>query len=53
MNLWVQVLAKGDEYIAKCADGNVSSGNLETWIRVDTIHHLTLVSDQIANTVAI
>lgn len=45
--------SKGDEYIAKCADGNVSSGNLETWIRVDTIHHLTLVSDQIANTVAI
>lgn len=45
--------SKGDEYIAKCADGNVSSGNLETWVRVDTIHHLTLVSDQIANTVAI
>lgn len=41
----------GDDYIAKCAMKTVTSGNLETWVKVDTNHHLTFVSEQIANTV--
>ena len=43
--------SKGDDYIVKCASFNATCGNLTTWIQVDTTHHLTLVSDQIASTV--
>lgn len=41
----------GDDYVTKCAIRTVGSGNLETWVKVDTNHHLTFVSEQIANTV--
>lgn len=40
----------GDEYVTKCAIRTVGSGNLETWVKVDTNHHLTFVAEQIANT---
>jgi hypothetical protein len=42
----------GDDYIAGCAKMQVGPGNLETWVRVDTNHHIELVSEQIANLLA-
>jgi hypothetical protein len=41
--------AWGDMYIEQCALRQVKSGNLTTWIAVDTNHHLTLVGAQIAS----
>lgn len=38
----------GDDYITMCARRAAKSGNLETWIKVDTNHHLTFVSEQIS-----
>lgn len=38
----------GDEYIEKCATLDVGSGNLTTWVTVDTCHHLTSVAGQVA-----
>ena len=38
----------GDDYITMCAGGAAKSGNLEMWIKVDTNHHITFVSDQIS-----
>ena len=40
----------GDNYIADCAHKAVGPGNMTTWRKVGTNHHLTLVSSQIANT---
>ncbi len=40
----------GDDYVTKCAIRTAGSGNLETWVKVDTNHHLTFVSEQIAKT---
>lgn len=39
----------GDQYILDCGKKNVTTGNLTTWVKVDSNHHLTYVSDQIAN----
>lgn len=39
----------GDRYILDCANGQVSTGNAETWRRVGTNHHLTFVVEQLAN----
>jgi Beta protein len=39
----------GDSYIANCANDLVGPGNMTTWRKVGTNHHLTLVSAQIAN----
>lgn len=39
----------GDQYIEDCAAMAVGSGNLQTWVKVDTNHHLTFVTDQIAS----
>ena len=38
----------GDDYLDKCSKGRVGTGNLTTWIKVDTNHHLTLVGEQIS-----
>ncbi|OHD67721.1 MAG: hypothetical protein A2W19_16520 [Spirochaetes bacterium RBG_16_49_21] len=38
----------GDRYIEDCANGKVSNGNAETWRRVGTNHHLTLVSGKLS-----
>ena len=39
----------GDNYISNCAAGNVSTGNMTTWRRVGTTHHLTFVVDRISS----
>jgi hypothetical protein len=39
----------GDRYIKDCANRTVSSGNLTTWRRVGTSHHIAFVTKQIAN----
>jgi len=41
----------GDRYISDCAKELVGPGSLTTWRKVGTNHHLTFVSEQIANTV--
>lgn len=38
----------GDNYIAECAKRNVSTGNLMTWRKVGTNHHLTYVGQQVS-----
>lgn len=43
----------GDKYIVDCANEIVSTGNPETWRRVGTNHHLTLVARQLAKHAAI
>ena len=39
----------GDKYIEDCSTQVASCGNSQTWKRVGTNHHITLVADQIAN----
>jgi hypothetical protein len=39
----------GDQYIEQCAAGNEGTGNAETWRRVGTNHHLTLVVSVLSN----
>lgn len=39
----------GDRYINDCANRLVSTGNLTTWRRVGTSHHIAFVTQQIAN----
>ena len=39
----------GDNYISQCADCLIGPGNLTIWRQVGTSHHLTLVSEQLAN----
>jgi hypothetical protein len=39
----------GDRYISDCAKGRVSCGNLTTWRRVGTSHHIAYVTQQVAN----
>jgi hypothetical protein len=39
----------GDGYIAECADGKASTGNLSTWRWVGTNHHLEKVARDVAN----
>ena len=39
----------GDRYIHECAQRRVTSGNLTTWRKVGTSHHLALVATQIAS----
>lgn len=39
----------GDSYINKCARHGVSTGNLTTWRKVGTSHHLSFVVRQLAN----
>lgn len=38
----------GDAYIADCAAGKVTTGNLSTWVWVSTNHHLTKVVSDLA-----
>lgn len=37
----------GDEYISKCAVKKTTSGNLTTWRKIGTSHHITVVGEQI------
>lgn len=46
-----QSFSWGDDYIAGCRTRQ-GVGNLETWIRVDTSHHIEFVSRQIASRLA-
>jgi hypothetical protein len=39
----------GDRYISDCAKGKASCGNLTTWRRVGTSHHIAYVTQQVAN----
>ena len=39
----------GDEYINRCAQGMASTGNLTTWRRVGTNHHLEKVVQDVAS----
>ena len=39
----------GDEYIKKCAEGEVSTGNLSTWVCVSTNQHLVKVVNDLSN----
>ncbi|TCP24899.1 T4 beta protein [Scopulibacillus darangshiensis] len=39
----------GDDYIFNCANGLERTGNAETWRKVGTNHHLTLVVNELAN----
>ncbi len=39
----------GDNYINDCANKKVTTGNLTTWRKVGTNHHLTFVTNRIAN----
>lgn len=39
----------GDTYIADCAAGKVTTGNLSTWVWVSTNHHLTKVVADLAS----
>lgn len=39
-------LSFGDEYIAACSEREVGPGNLGTWVKVDTNHHVEVVSRQ-------
>ncbi len=39
----------GDNYIHECASTGSPTGNGETWVRVDTNHHLTLVGETISS----
>ncbi len=39
----------GDWYIQNCRIGSKGPGNLTTWRKIGTNHHLTLVANQIAN----
>ncbi|KUP23110.1 beta family protein [Paenibacillus sp. DMB5] len=39
----------GDEYINDCAKGTASTGTAETWRRVGTNHHLTFITNELAN----
>ena len=41
----------GDDYIAECRT-RAGVGNLETWVRADTNHHIEFVSRQIASCLA-
>lgn len=43
----------GDNHIAQCAQRTVGPGNMTTWRKVGTNHHLTLVSEQVANSVVL
>ena len=36
----------GDDYISACAEREVGPGNLGTWVKVDTNHHIEVVSRQ-------
>jgi len=40
----------GDGYIDDCANERVGTGNLTTWRRVGTSHHIAFVEDQLAST---
>ncbi len=39
----------GDQYILNCAENTGKTGNLTTWVQVDTNHHLKFVGEQISN----
>lgn len=39
----------GDKYIKDCADGKVSNGNLTTWRKIGTNHHIEKATYDIAN----
>ena len=39
----------GDDYLAKCAKGEVGTGNLQTWVTVATNHHLGVVAHELAS----
>ncbi len=39
----------GDDYIHRCANGEVGPGNQMTWRRVGTTHHIATVTEQLAS----
>lgn len=44
-----RVFSWGDEYIDDCASQRVGTGNLTTWRKVGTSHHLAFVLSELAN----
>ncbi len=44
-----RAFSAGDAYIADCAAGTVTTGNLSTWVWVSTNRHLTKVVDDLAS----
>ncbi len=43
----------GDAYIEDCANGLAKAGNMPTWRRIGTIHHITLLVKQLSNSLDI
>lgn len=41
--------SEGDKYIYRCARGEISTGNLSTWRKIGTNHHIEMVVRDIAN----
>ncbi len=41
--------SRGDAYVVNCANERASCGNLTTWVKNDTTHHLTFVAKQISS----
>ncbi len=39
----------GDHYIMECAKGTFSTGNSETWVRVNVNHHLTFILNSLTS----
>lgn len=42
-----ETFSEGDAYLQGCANGTVSTGNAERWIRISTNHHLALTRRQV------
>lgn len=42
-----------DRKIFDCANNKTGTGNMQTWVTIDINHHITLVSKQLANFVAV
>lgn len=43
------IFSWGDDYIFKCAQGIGKTGNLTTWVQVDTNHHVEKVTRDVAS----
>ncbi len=43
----------GDNYILRCQKKSGGAGNLETWVRADTSHHVEYVARQIASLLSV
>ena len=41
----------GDRHYEECSKNMTTCGNLTTWVKVDTNHHLTIIAEQVSNLV--